>query len=306
MHLKHVKVYDSAGLLALITVATIFASAASAAPLIAAHRGNSSVAPENTIASIYAAVGFAELTEMDVRATADGELLLMHNATVNKTTDGRGAIRRLDSDQVQELDAGSWFSNEFTDERVPTLEEAASTAFSLGIEPLIERKSGSASLFHNVFTQMGMEPSDFRVISFSPSFIEDLHELNPNYQLGILGAGGLSPARLNWLKGKGADFLSWHHGSVRRERTVELVHTMGMELHVWTVNNEVRMEQLLELGVDGITTDRPELLHAVRESQFEDVPRAASSRAILVPEPAGNTPFCLALVLLLWSRRRRS
>lgn len=286
------------------TLAAIVSGEMAAAPLIAAHRGNSSVAPENTIASIYAAVGFAELSEMDVRATADGELVLMHNATVNKTTDGRGPVRRLTATQVATLDAGSWFSNDFTDERVPTLEEATTTAFSVGIDPLIERKSGSASLFHNVFTQMDMQPSDFRVMSFNQAFIEDLHKLNPDYQLGILGSGGLSPGRLKRLKEKGADFLSWHHGSVRREKTVELVHTWGMELHVWTVNAAARMEQLLDLGVDGITTDQPELLHSLRELQGEDMPMFASSVSVMVPEPIGNSQLWCIAVFLLWTRRR--
>lgn len=275
---------------------------ANAGTVVTAHRGNSSAAPENTLASIYAAVGFADLSEMDVRVTAQGELILMHNATVNKTTDGRGSVYGQTQEQIESLDAGSWFSNDFTGEPVPTLEQAMNASFAVGIEPLVERKSGSAELFHDVFTQTSIEPSDFRVISFNHRFIQDLNNLNPDYQLGILGAGALSERRLERLAEKGADFLSWHHGSVRRQQTVELVHAGGMELHVWTVNHSQRMEELIDLGVDGITTDYPEVLHDLLAT---DVMYASASSAVPVPEPRGALTILLGVVFAALRRRRQ-
>lgn len=289
----------------LLVLLSLANNALQAETVVTAHRGNSSAAPENTLASIYAAVGFADLSEMDVRATADGELILMHNATVNKTTNGRGPVSRKTSEDIQSLDAGSWFSSTFTGEPVPTLEQAINTSFSVGIEPLIERKTGTAQMFHNVFTQMELTPSDFRVISFNHRFIQDLNDLNPDYQLGILGSGAITERRLERLADKGADFLSWHHGSVRRQETVELVHTGGMELHVWTVNLASRMEDLIELGVDGITTDYPELLHELINNDANRITPVAlaastaisSGSPVLVPEPENK--LCLAIVFLL-------
>ena len=179
------------------------ANFAHASLLVEAHRGNSSAAPENTIASIQAAVGSANLTEMDVRVTKDGQLVLMHDGNLNRTTNGRGALRRKTLAELQTLDAGSWFSSEYAGEAIPTLEQSINAALTVGIEPLIERKAGGADLYHGQFMQMNLDESDFRVISFNRRFIRDLNDLNPNYQLGILGGGGISQAKLNRLSAQG-------------------------------------------------------------------------------------------------------
>ncbi len=93
--------------------------------LAAAHRGANYAAPENTLAAIRKAVELgADIVEMDVRQTKDGHLILMHNATVSHTTNGQGKVNNLTLEQIKALDAGSWFGEEFTGERVPTLEEA--------------------------------------------------------------------------------------------------------------------------------------------------------------------------------------
>ena len=267
-----------------------------AAVLIAAHRGDSSAAPENTLASIFSAEGSADLTELDIRETSDGELVLMHDATLNRTTDGRGGIRRRTLADLQALDAGSWFSDDFAAEPIPTLEQAITTALSLGIEPLVERKAGSAEIYHEEFLGLGLDESEFRVISFNQNFISDLDTLNPEYQLGVLGSGAITQARLNRLAAKGADFISWRHTSIRNSAQVDLVHANGMELHVWTVNDESRMEQLIELGVDGITTDYPHLLNSL-------LPQSAL--AAVVPEPPGQAIALVFAVVFVVCRRLR-
>ena len=227
--------------------------------LVEAHRGNSSVAPENTLASINAAVGSADLTEFDVRETADGELVLMHDSTVNRTTDGTGALSSLTSSQIAALDAGSWFSASFAGEPVPTMSNAISFALSKGITPLVERKAGGAQTYHNEFVGTGVHPADFRVISFDWSFLDGMNKLNSAYNLGALGSGALDQGVINSALAQGIDFLDWAHSGVT-QATVDLVHANGMELHVWTVNDASRMQQLIDFGVDGVTTDRPETL----------------------------------------------
>ncbi len=298
---------------------------AQASLLVEAHRGNSSVAPENTIASIQAAIGSANLSEMDVRVTKDGQLVLMHDGSINRTTNGRGPVRRKTLAELQTLDAGSWFSSEFAGEAIPTLEQSIHAALTVGIEPLIERKAGTAAMYHGQFMQMDLDESDFRVISFNRRFINDLHDLNPEYQLGILGGGGISQAKLNRLSAQGADFISWNHRSVT-QAMVDLVHANGMELHVWTVNSPTRMQQLIDLGVDGITTDYPELLRdllppptmmaASGRENFAMSPDAAltathySSMLIppassaVVPEPVYPMTVGSVVGLLLVLRRR--
>jgi len=240
--------------------------------LVEAHRGASFAAPENTNASIDAAVGSADLTEFDVRVTADGELVLMHDSTVDRTTNGTGAVDSLTLAQIKTLDAGSWFSPAFAGEQVPTLSEAINFSLSVGIEPLIERKSGSAATYNNALMSMGLAPTDFRVISFNWSFLADMNTLNPDYNLGILSSGTLDQSVINTAKSLGIDFLDWNQNGIT-QATVDLVQANGMELHVYTVNNPTRMQQLIDFGVDGITTDLPETLQklVIQSSQTADL-----------------------------------
>ncbi len=102
----------------------LFAKAAGR-PLISAHRGFSAAAPENTIRALEAALAAgADVAEVDLRMTRDGQLVLMHDRSVDRTTDGRGRVSELSLDEIRGLDAGAWFKPEFAGARVPTLEEA--------------------------------------------------------------------------------------------------------------------------------------------------------------------------------------
>src|ERR1044071_5237850 len=105
-----------------LLAATTCISLASAEVLSIGHRGNSLFAPENTLASFAAAWGKADLVETDGRVSSDGRLVIRHDATVQRTTDGSGAISTSTVAQLKLLDAGSWFAASFTGERIPTLE----------------------------------------------------------------------------------------------------------------------------------------------------------------------------------------
>jgi glycerophosphoryl diester phosphodiesterase len=255
--------------------------------LVEAHRGNSKVAPENTIASINAAAGIADLTEFDVQVSSDGKLVLMHDDTVDRTTDGSGAVSSMTLAQLQALDAGSWFSAAFVGEKVPTMTEAMDAAIAANIEPLVERKAGTAAAYHAEFVAEGFDPADFRVISFSSSFLDDMDDIDSAYQLGYLGSGTITQALIDGLLDKGIDFLDWSSGSID-QAAVDLVHSNGMELHAWTVNGAARMQELIDLGIDGITTDDPALLRTL----------------VPVPEPATMSLLALGGLAMLKRRRR--
>lgn len=225
--------------------------------LVEAHRGYSAVAPENTIASIDAASGVAQLTEWDVQLTADGEFVLMHDSTVDRTTNGSGAVTSYALAGIKTLDAGSWFGPAFVGERVPTMAEAIAAALAADLTPLIERKAGGTPLdYHLKFAGIGIAPTQFRLISFDWAFLDGLDALSAAYNLGALGSGNLTQATIDAAKAAGADFLDWEHSTIT-QATVDLVHANGLELHAWTVDGLARMQQLIDLGVDGITTDRP-------------------------------------------------
>ncbi len=257
---------------ALVFVATGVGEAAGSGVLVEAHRGDSINTPENTIASIDLAIGIADLTEFDVRITADGELVLMHDSTVNRTTNGSGAVSSLTLAQIKTLDAGSWFSPAFAGEQVPTMAEAINAALLGGITPLVEPKTGSALDYYNEFVSLGLSPSDFRVISFDWNFLSDLNALDPSYNLGALGSGTLDQSTIDTIQANGADFISWAHPTINQS-VVDLVQSNGMEIHTWTVNSPSRMQELIDFGVDGITTDRPQVLRdlVIESSRTADI-----------------------------------
>ena len=247
--------------LALVGFTSITASV-HAETAITAHRGASLDAPENTISSINAAAGIADFTEMDARLSSDGELVLMHDSTIDRTTDGSGNVSSKSLAELQALDAGSWFSPSYAGEQVPTLTEAMNAALSAGVAPMVERKAGSASDYHNEFTSEGFSTNDFAVISFDWNFLNALDTLNSSYQLGALGSGSLTQSVIDNAITDGADFISWRSSDIDQAE-VDLVQSNGLGIQVWTVNGAGRMQQLLDYGVDYITTDNPSLLNSL-------------------------------------------
>lgn len=258
-----------------------------AAVLVNAHRGASIVAPENTIASINAAAGIADLTEFDVRLSSDGTLVLMHDSTITRTTESSGSLESKSLAQLQALDAGSWFSSSFVGEKIPTMTDAVNAAFANNLIPLIERKAGGALNYHNEFTAQGIDPNDFRLIAFDWNFLSEMDALDTSYDLGALGSGTMTLSVINNALAKGADFLNWRASDIN-QAAVDLVHANGMDLHVWTVNDASRMQELIDFGVDGIATDDPALL----------------SSLTCVPEPSSIALLSFGAFSLMLRRKR--
>jgi glycerophosphoryl diester phosphodiesterase len=187
---------------------------------------------------------------------------------------------------LRALDVGSWFSPAFIGEQVPTLAEAMDAALSLGLEPLVEHKAGSAADYDAAFLMQGFAPEEFRIISFDWTFLGDLDALEARYRLGALGRLPLDPVVIDAAKAEGADFLDWSHATID-QAAVDLVHARGMELFVYTVDDPDRMRELIDLGVDGITTNDPALL-----------------RSVLVPEPCGELLLLTGSIVLSCGRGR--
>ncbi|MBN1845364.1 MAG: hypothetical protein JW810_06740 [Sedimentisphaerales bacterium] len=231
--------------------------------VVVAHRGYSAAAPENTIASCNASRGYADMVEFDVRDTVDGHLILMHDATVDRTTNGIGSVAAMTFNELRALDAGSWFSPEFTGELVPLMTEAI-LACRPDMVPFIERKTGDAQHYVDLIRSLRMEEKVI-IISFDWDFLEDVETLAPGIKTGALGSGELTAGTIQNIQAQGIDFIDWAHDSVSAA-TIDLVHGYGMEFHVWTVNNAGRMTDLISWGIDGITTDNPELLQDVLDN----------------------------------------
>ncbi len=244
-----------------------------------AHRGASAEAPENTLAAIRAALARgAHLVEVDVQRTRDGALVLLHDATLERTTDvarvfPRRAPWRLADftyDEVRRLDAGAWKAPCFAGERVPLLTDALEAMRAGGVGALVELKvAGSpAGLARDVAGALRVSPTlvagehrrdPDRVIvqSFDESVVRELKWRLPAVPVGLLG----TPARSR-LAGLSAwaDLVNPPHQ--RADRTyVEAVQQSGMRCLVWTVDGSWSMRRSLRAGVDGIITNHPERLH---------------------------------------------
>jgi glycerophosphoryl diester phosphodiesterase len=247
-----------------------------------AHRGASHDAPENTLAAVRAAVAQgADVVEVDVHRTADGVLVVHHDAILGRTTDAQRVLparasRRLGDhtlETLRRLDAGSWKHSRHTGERVPTLGEVLDVLAPSGAGVLVELKAPELypGLAHDVAAELRGRPAllaERRVVvqSFDESVLVDLRELAPDVPLGLLGA----PARaaLPGLVGR-VDQVNPRHLTVDRAY-VDHLHDLGLTCHVWTVNRAAGLRRALGLGVDGVITNRPlalgTLLDALRKT----------------------------------------
>lgn len=238
--------------------------------LVIGHRGARAVAPENTLLSFELALAAgADLVEFDYRLSSDGVPVVIHDATVGRTTDakrvwwGRGlnvAGRTLA--ELRKLDAGSWKGSRFTGARIPTLVEAID-AIRPGAVPLIERKAGNVATLAR-FLEGRSLVNGVIVIAFDWKFLRDLKALMPGQVLGALGPstangrGPLKAATLDRILRMEIDLVVWNNRVSRI--SIGAAHTRGMRVWVYTVNDPEEAVELADIGVDGIITDNPELI----------------------------------------------
>ncbi|MBT5048605.1 MAG: glycerophosphodiester phosphodiesterase [Rhodospirillaceae bacterium] len=238
-----------------------------ALPRLIAHRGASIEAPENTLAAIArAADRGAGGVELDVAISADGVPVILHDDTLDRTTNGTGPVIDQPYPALAQLNAGSWFSKEFDGERLPTLAAAASLildrrmALNLEIKPSPGQDRRTAERAIAVLTACW--PSHGRLVlsSFSVEALEIARDLAPHWPRGLITDA--PPA--NWREMLSSlDCASLHcAASSVTPSLVEEIHQEGYRLVVWTVNNVAKARKLLALGVDGIITDDPATMTA--------------------------------------------
>ncbi len=239
--------------------------------IVVAHRGNSSVAPENTLAAVSSAIDAgATSVEIDVQLTADRVPVVIHDDTLDRTTDGTGPVAAVRSRELRTLDAGTWFSPAFAGEPVPLLDDVLDLLDRHpGVHLLLEVKGvwdvADVALVADAIE--GWALAD-RVVaqSFSVATVAALATAAPWLRRGLLVAaadGALELARHLGAAACNPD------GRVLRERPgfVAEAHAAGVTVTPWTVNDPDRWAVLHELGVDGIITDRPAELLAWRSHQ---------------------------------------
>ena len=231
-------------------------------PLIIAHRGASAHAPENTLPAFRMGIEAGSLlVELDYHHSRDGVPIVIHDKTLDRTTDAAQrwgqpeiAVVAKDAAELATLDAGSWFDEAYADTRLPTLDEALTTIQAGGIT-LIERKAGDAQTLVTLLERRGL--LDHVVVqSFDWDFLEAVRALAPKVVLGALGSKTLEAAALDRIVALGAHAVGWRAKDVT-PAMIAAVHERKLELWVYTVDDEGLAEKLVEGGVDGIITNRP-------------------------------------------------
>lgn len=236
--------------------------------IVIAHRGASAYAPENTMAAVLRAIDDqADLVEIDVQETADGEVVVFHDSDFMRLAGQRLKIRDATLAQLADIDVGSRFSDDFRSERVPTL--AAVLAACKGKTRLnIELKyyGHNQQLEERVATRVeeaGME-SQVVLMSLDPTGIARMKSLRPNWTVGLLASASLGD--MTTLK---ADFLAINARFVTQD-FLRSARARRKPVYAWTVDDPVTMSHLLTLGVDGLITNKPDVAREVI-AQREDM-----------------------------------
>ena len=233
------------------------------APLLrVGHRGARGHAPENTMASFMAGAAMGvQAVETDVQLSKDGEVVLIHDHTVDRTTDGRGFVRDMTLAELKQLDAGSWFGPRFAGERIPTLAELLGWARDrVGVA--IEIKNGPiyypgiAEKTVGLVRRHGMERQVI-LISFDHFVLREAKRVAPEIATGILYVGGLVDA-VAAARAALADALHPNWAFVTPE-LVQAAHAGGLAVSPWNPNDAATLRLLSAMGVDSAGTDYPEL-----------------------------------------------
>jgi len=231
-----------------------------------AHRGASNAAPANTLAAFEKAVELgADGIEFDVHLSADGIPVVIHDFSVDSTTDGSGRVADLTLAQLEQLDAGSSFDPAFAGERIPTLEKVLETfgdrlLLNIELKDLSLRDSG---LERAVIAQIEQRGLGNRVIlsSFNPFSLRRAKKIAPHIPVGLLYASSLPlPLRRAWLAHLFPHEARHPEHTMVDARYLAWARRRGYQVNTWTVNDPDEMHRLISLGVDSIITNVPDVL----------------------------------------------
>jgi glycerophosphoryl diester phosphodiesterase len=267
-----------------------------------AHRGGAKLAPENTMAAFTGAVHDwgVDMLELDVHASADGRIVVIHDPTVERTTDGAGQVHRMAWSELRELDAGWHFRDPRGDTsfrgrgvRLPLFEEVLEAFPRMRLN--VETKTARATL--GLLELIRHHGATHRVL------IAAEHEKNRRDARGYQGPWGASARQLrafwavhgSWLSflyTPDADVLQvpfmWKGRQVVTDRFLAEAHRRNIAVHVWTVDDEALMGTLIAMGVDGIQSDRPDVLARVLTEAAGRPPAPAMLAAAAAPRRAAE------------------
>jgi glycerophosphoryl diester phosphodiesterase len=234
-------------------------------PLVIAHRGHSAEAPEQTLAAFRLAVEHgADMIEADVRRTRDGRLVLCHDALVDRTTDGSGAVSDYSFAELQALDAGSWFDERYAGERIPSLDELYDLALEAGIALCLEVKGDTGTEQAVLARAIAVEifrrgrVHDDVIASFDHGALAVATKAVPGLRSApdrLPERGAPDPAALvAQARAIGAPIIQHHHEDLDAA-TVAEAHANGIEIWAWPPLTRAQIDRVHALAVDGIMGD---------------------------------------------------
>lgn len=227
---------------------------------VSAHRGFSRIAPENTLYAFEAAIeSGADYIELDVQLTSDGQLVVFHDESINRTTDGKGKLRNYTYDELMQFSAGSWFGKDesFSDAKIPLLSEVLELVKGDILLNIELKKNGdimaAAEQTVELLEEYGMTDSCY-ITSFSYPALKKVKQLDPKIKTGLIAnfAAATSYSNLPYI-----DAVSMNYIFVTRS-AVNTAHHNGKRVFVWTVDRPEDMQKMMALGVDNIITNRPD------------------------------------------------
>ena len=226
---------------------------------IIGHRGAAAYAPENTFISFDLAEKLGcDAIETDIRETKDGNLVLLHDETVDRTTNGKGKINELTLNEVKALDAGSWFSTEFSGKKIPTLKEFL-TSYGNKIKITLEIKdSNIEEKVVSVIEEQEVKKENIIITSFSLDYLLNIKELSDEFTFGYL-VEDLSSKYIQKCVKNDFEHICPPASKISEK---EILNAQSNDLFVraFGVNNEKLMKKVVDIGVDGMTIDFPDKL----------------------------------------------
>lgn len=230
--------------------------------VITAHRGAGFLEPENTLRALRRAIALGvDQIEVDARLTRDGRVILMHDPTVDRTTNGVGRVADLTLAQLRQLDAG-------LGELVPTLEEALACVRGKVVLQIELKEAHTAAAVVRAVVAAGMEDAVI-VTSFVHRWLQEVHTYHPRIRTGALWTRPPHDV-VQRARRLGVHALHVWHGHID-EQLVATAHAHGLLVRAWNANHAEEMRRLIALGVDAISSDRPDILLAVYRRMTGDL-----------------------------------
>ena len=241
-------------------------------PLVTFHRGDCTVAPENTLPAFRSAIlKGGDRIELDVQMTSDGVVVVTHDSNLKRCTGKNAKVYDLTYAGVAQLDAGRWFSSRFADTRIPTLEQVLQLCRGrIGLNVEIKPSAATPALEAEtvrLLREYGFDSSNCVITSQSYETLHKVKALAPEYPTGYILALGVG----NYYDLPDADFFSVETTFIT-SGMVNAVHLRGKTVSAWTIDREKVATHMLELGVDDLITDKPDMVQDLlaRNQQVDD------------------------------------